>query len=103
MEDLTFLLEDPRPDLLDSMLWDDLFRQTHGMADKHLGFELLKFFWVIRSAGVMLKYSTTGYKFTAMLDERCAYDSHEEFEDVKRRYLAPHAKVVANLLARISL
>lgn len=103
MEDLSFLLQDPRPDLMDSMLWDDLLRETHQMSDKHLGFELLKLFWVIRSAGVMLKYSTTGYKFTAMLDERCAYDSQAELDDVKRRFLSPHAKIVANLLARISL
>ena len=100
-KDITYLLEDPRSELLDSHLWKALFRfsiTTIGRTDKELAVILLRRFWTMRSMGTTIKRTHHGIKFEPILEPIGSWPSKEFYLEMRILYLAPHEQKIKELL-----
>lgn len=85
---------DPRPDFKeDSHLWDKLLRLANDV-DTNLAATLNGF----RCMGTRIKKGRTGYVLRPDVDPVTAWDSREQYEEMRDKWLIPHTKVIVELL-----
>lgn len=98
--DISYLLEDPQPELLGSHLWKALFRFciTTTSDNKLLGLLLLKRFWTMRKIGTMILRTRDGLKFVPIYDSLESWPSKEFYLEMRELYLVPHEKKIRELL-----
>lgn len=99
---MEYLFSDPRPDLItDSGLWHRLLRFIGTLEDRTVAYQLQTLLWTFRSAGTTLRFDGSGLKFVPIISEGNYWDSIDEFEDMKKRYLGPYAKEISALLRQV--
>lgn len=97
---LEFLMDDPRPELPDTQLWQQLFRNMKAISDIEKRYLLHKRLWSLRSSGLMIKPGDRGLKFD--LGPVNDWD-REHFEQIKNDYLKPYAAELSSLLRRLEV
>lgn len=103
MDDISFLFEDPRPDLPDTLLWDKLLKAVPKVADRSIALELHSNLWSMRSAGVILARRYPGtLKFEPIIGRGGDFDSVEFFDEMKRQHLLQFSPEIKELLREVS-
>jgi hypothetical protein len=102
LNDISFLFDDPRPTLPDTNLWQKLLRAIPSLEDQLSSEKLQRRLWTMRSIGVALRYQDSVWRFVAILDQTGGYETEKEFEDDKKKYLAPYAAEIAELLRKVA-
>lgn len=103
MVEVSELFSDPRPDLaVDTALWTRLLRLVPQLdAPISTRYELQRRLWTIRSAGTLLRPSTSGLRFVPLIDPDGAWINQSEFDDMKKKHLSPHALHIRTLLNQL--
>lgn len=94
---------DPRPDLKDDHpLWNRLLQLTFGITDDKESFEICGVLNGIRCGGTLLVKSKNGYKFQPLIDKQMGFNCREDYDELKEKYLKPHAYQIKVLLKTLS-
>lgn len=102
LKNYDFLLDDPRPDLPDSILWSKLLRLAPLLPDFNRAEALHRELWGFRACGARIqRQAGGGFVLTADYDERCSFDSPEQLADFKERYLKPFAPELNTLFRKV--
>lgn len=102
MIDFNHLLEDPRPDLFDTRLWERIFRIIPTLPDKTRAEILHRELWGFRSEGAFLKRQAGGsFLLWADFGPRCGFDTEEEFEEMKNKILKPYAPELHQVMRKV--
>jgi len=102
VNDLSYLLIDPRPNLPDTNLWVKLLRAIPSLENRDTAEKLHKRIWTLRSIGVSLKYIGGVWRFVPILDDTGGYKSEKEFEEDKKLFLTPFAAEISDLLRKVT-
>ena len=102
VNDIDFLFSDPRPELPDTKHWKKLLRLIPLLKNRETAELLQRRLWTLRSAGTLLKPYSGGLRFVPMIGQTGAFDNDVEFEEMKRKYLAPYATEIAELLRKVN-
>ncbi|KIL35198.1 hypothetical protein SD71_16015 [Cohnella kolymensis] len=97
-----YIFEDPRPELPDSPLWKKLLRTIPTLKNKETAELLQRRLWTLRSVGTFLKAYSGGLRFVPIIGPTGAFDYDVEFDEMKRKYLAPYATEIAELLRKVN-
>ncbi len=90
-------LTDPRPDLVeDSALWVR-FLELAGEKDKQLAGTLHGF----RCQGTRIVLGRSGYVLRPELDPEKGWNSQQEYERMREKWLKPHIEKIAQLLKKL--
>lgn len=101
-DDYRFLLVDPRPDLEGSRQWTRLLELVPTLTDKPRAEQLHTLLWIFRSFGaILIRETGMRLKLKADMHPSCSWDSPDEFESMKLRYLKPYATEIQSLFRRL--
>ncbi|RXZ84454.1 hypothetical protein EBB07_00055 [Paenibacillaceae bacterium] len=96
-------LQDPRTDCpRDSHRWQMIFRLTCQMVpNKLVAVRILKDLWAFRSFGLTMRRDHNGIKFAPTIRKGWAWETMEDYEDMRRRYLAPYTEEIKILVRKV--
>jgi hypothetical protein len=102
---MQYLFEDPKPNLQDTKLWTYLLRNISRVFrdDIPKAYTLQTLLWSLRNAGTMLRWTHNGFKFIPLTGTHFCWDSAEEFEEIKKKYLGPFSTEIITLLNELPI
>lgn len=98
-------LIDPRPEHAnDTIRWQRLFRLTVLMIDDlDRAMRLLSTLWTFRAFGMIMHRDFSGIKFLPVISPGAAFESEEDYQYFKRKYLGPFTDDILRIIERLQL
>lgn len=95
--ELDYIFEDPRPGNIDSGMWRKIFRTFIKLEDEERSFKLHKIFYELRGMGTKLRITENGLRLFPMIYPEGIWESEEEFNQHKIKYLKPFTSEIKEL------